>query len=478
MKSIHTAVASGGVLAALAARGILDVRADAGGAGEVKALMGELQKTFADFREANDEHLKGKADAEKVDKINAALSDIQAKVEQAEKAQKAEAARADALEAMLSRLPAGGEGGEKQRNVKAEAEAFFAGKQGVTEAAVTDEQVTAYGDYGKVFASQFLRRGDRDMKVQAAMQVGSDPDGGYWVPTQMVNDIKTRIFETSPVRQVASVLNITTDSVTFPTDTNDATSGGWVGETASRSDTATQQVGEQQIYVREQYAQPKVTQKLLDMATIDVEDWLNGKIADKMARTENTAFVSGTGVAQPRGFMDYRSAAVTTADASRSWGVLQYVATGASAGFPDASGIAGASDPDALITTIAALKPAYRAGAIWAMNRATEAAVRKLKDADGRYLVGMGDIRDGVTGFSLFGFPIVTMEDMADVGANSYSIAFGNFRVGYQIVDGRGLRVLRDPFTDKPYVKFYTTKWTGGDVVNFDAIKLVKFGTS
>lgn len=459
-------------------RGIVAVRADA--TGDVPKLIETLNRTFAEFRSANDDRIaaleRGKADAvldEKVDRINTAVSDVQSRLDAALKAAQE---RMDALEAAAHALP----GGDNSRPVdlRADALAFFSGMQGQPEARVGDADVEAYGAYAKVFAETFLRRGDRDNAVQAAMSVGSDPDGGYWVPTQMLNDVKRRIFESSPVRQVADVITITTDSVGMPTDTNDATSGGWVGETESRSDTATPQVGEQTIYVREQYAQPKVTQKLLDMATIDVEAWLSGKIADKLARTENTAFVSGDGVKKPRGFLDYKSAAVTTDDASRAWGVLQYVPVGAAGAFPTYSGISGADDSGALIDTIAKLKPEYRASAIWAMNRATEAAVRKLKDGDGRYLVGMGDLQDGVRGFSLLGYPIVTMEDMPNIGSDSYSIAFGNFRVGYQIVDGRGIRVLRDPYTDKPYVKFYTTKWTGGDVVNFDAIKLVKFAAS
>jgi HK97 family phage major capsid protein len=449
---------------------------------EIATLAAELKKTVEDFKAANDERVsaleKGKADVlteEKVDRINTAVNDAQTKLDDAVKAVNA---RIDVVESAANRIKAGGDGNKDAIDVRADAAAFLAGKAGMPEVNVGDSDVEAYANYAKAFAKTFLRRGDRDNAVQAAMSVGSDPDGGYWVPTQMVNDIKTRIFETSPVRQVAGAITITTDSVTFPVDVNDATSGGWVGETAAPTDTATQKVGEQVIYVREQYAQPKVTQKLLDMATVPVEAWLNGKIADKLSRVENTAFVSGTGVNQPRGFLDYKTGAVTTDDSSRAWGILQYVPSGAAGGFPDASGIAGASDPDAFLTLISKLKPAYRAGAIFAMNRATEAAIRKLKDADGRYLVGMGDLRDSATGFSLLGYPIVTMEDMPDLASDSYSVAFGDFGTGYQIVDGRGIRVLRDPYTDKPYVKFYTTKWTGGDVVNFDALKLMKFATS
>jgi HK97 family phage major capsid protein len=123
------------------------------------------------------------------------------------------------------------------------------------------------------------------------------------------------------------------------------------------------------------------------------------------------------------------------------------------------------------------MNPAYLPGSVFAMNRATQATIRKLKDANGRYLVGFGNVKDG-TGFDLFEYPIVNMEDMPNIGSDSYSLAFGNFGVGYQILDGRGFRVLRDPYTSKPYVQFYTTKWTGGDVVNFDAIKLMKFASS
>ncbi|HKJ75232.1 MAG TPA: phage major capsid protein [Alphaproteobacteria bacterium] len=462
-----------------AKRGVVAVRADA--SGDTKKFMEQLAKNFEDFKAANDERLqaleKGKGDVlneEKVDRINEAVTETQTELKVAIQAA---TARMDEIETIANRPPAGGTDKDDERDVKAEAEKFLSGKGNIPVARVAESDVEAYAEYVKAFP-QFLKFGDRDHGVHAAMQVGSDPDGGYWVPAEMSSRIISRLFETSPVRSVASVINITTDSIKFPNDVNDATSGGWVGETDAPSDTATQKVGEQEIYVREQYAQPKVTQKLLDMATIDVEGWLNGKIADKLARVENTAFVSGSGVSKPRGFLDYKSAAVTTADSSRDWGVLQYKFTGASGGFPAASGISGASDPDSLVDVIAALKPVYRANARWVMNRLTEAEIRKLKDADGRYLVGMGDLRDGTTGFMLLGYPITDFEDMPDIGANSFSVAFGDFRSGYQVVDGRGIRVLRDPYTDKPYVKFYTTKWTGGDVVDFDALKLLKFGTS
>lgn len=453
-------------------RGIQAVRAE-GQPTDVKALIAELNKTFADFRTANDERVaaleKGKADVvaeEKVDKINAAVTDLQAKLDEAM--------------ASLAHLQLGGtaEDPKAAAQLETQARVFFAAVRGVEPERVTTEDIDGYKAYAAAFPS-YLRRGAQAARMptdfQASLSVGSDPDGGYWVPGEMQSTIITRLFETSPMRQMADVIQITSDSITWPNDTNDGTSGGWVGETETRSETATPEVGEQTIYAREQYAMPIATQKLLDMASIDVEAWLAAKIADKLARTENTAFVSGTGVASPRGFLDYKSAAVTADDTSRAWGKLQYVPSGASAGFPTVSG-SSASDPDALITIVEKLKPAYRAGANWTMARSVEASIRKLKDADGNYLIGRLD--SNTTGFSLLGFPIATAEDMPALGADSFSVAFGNFRLGYQIVDGRGLRVLRDNLTTKGKVKFYTTKWTGGDVVNFDAIKLMKFATS
>ena len=465
-------------------RGLVSVRADAS---NVAALVTELNKAFAEFKTANDERLKalekGKADVvtdEKVERINGAVSDVQALLDRALKDASAERERVDALEAAASRLKAGGAGERRSRDVADEARRFFAGMRGLKAVQVGDADVDAYERYEKAFAEVFRGSGTPAGEVLAALQVGGDPAGGYWVPTERSNDIKRRLFETSQMRALASVVEISTDSIAFPIDSNDATSGGFVGETESRPETATPTLSEQTIFLREQYAMPLVTQKMLDMAVMDVEAWLIAKIVDKMTRVENDRFVNGNGVAAPRGFMDYASAAVTTDDASRSWGVLQYVPTGASAGFPTVSGSA-AADPDALITTIAKLNPGYRQGAVWAMSRATEAVIRKLKDADGRYLVGMGDLRDNALQFSLLGYPIVNMEDMDAVAADSFSAAFGNFRVGYQIVDGRGTRIARvliDPFTTKGQVKFYVTKWVGGDVVNFDAIKLLKFGAS
>ena len=437
-------------------------------------IAAQLAQAFEDFKAANDERLaaleKGRTDPvieAKVDAANADVARLQAAL--------------DDTNRNVGRLTIGGsQSGEDLDEARYNARLFIAARTGKPVDAVPDSVVEQYRAYRGAF-NAYVRRGGAAGEmlpegIRNELSVGSDPDGGYWVPTELSQTVAKRLFETSDVRSVANVVTISTDSLEMPTDTNQSTSGGWVGEKESRSETATPQVGVQRIVVHEQYAEPHITQKLLDDAAINVEAWLADKTADILMRTENTAFVTGSGSGRPRGFMDYRSAAVTTADSSRAWGVLQYLTTGAAGAFPTVSG-STASDPDKLLDVIAALKPAYRGNSRWFMSRATEAAVRKLKDADGRYLVGMGDLREGVAGFSLLGFPIYTMEDMPAIASDAFAIAFGDMRAAYTIVDRQGIRVLRDPYTSKPFVKFYTTRRVGGDVVNFDALKLVKFAS-
>lgn len=473
-------------------RGILAVRADV--TGDVPELMKQLKTTFAEFKTANDERLdaleKGKADVvaeEKVDKINASISDIQAKIEDALKRtddamQKTEEARAGADEAMkaIGRLSVGGAGSSTEEidALRANATAFYAAKTGKPIDEITDVDVEQYQNYRSAY-SMFVRRGGADgerlpQDVMASLSSGSDADGGFWVPTEMASRIQTRLFETSDIRQIATVESTTADMWELPIDVNEAASGGWVSEKATRSETDTPRSGIQKIEIHEQFAEPKATQRVLDDATRNVEQWLGTKIADKFSRVENTAFVLGTGAGQPRGIFSYGADSVTTDDASRDWGKLQHVVSGAAGDFPAQSGIPGAKDPDALLTMISKLKPFYRNNARWLMSRATEAVIRKMKDGDGRYLVGMGDLRDAATGFMLLGFPVATAEDVPALAGDAYSIAFGDFSAGYTIVDRQGIRTLRDPYTGKPFVKFYSTKRVGADVTDFDAIKLMK----
>lgn len=396
--------------------------------------------------------------------------------------------RIDGLEVALKRTGPGGAVGPDEIKAALTFEAIVRGAPVSPDDAKLDvEQFAAYrkafSNYVRKPAERLLEEDRRALQVgeAKALSVGVDADGGYWTTPELSDRIVKRTFETSPMRQIANVVSITTDAIEFPTDTNDATSGGWVGEKDARAETATPQIGKIRIPVHEQFANPRATQKLLDDGGFDVEGWLADKIADKLARDENLAFVNGIGVDQPRGFLDYAAAATTDADADRDWGVLQYVFTGASGGF-DTTGVGATEAPaDELIDLQAALKPRYRANAVWLMSRATEAEVRKLHDTAGNYLVtqNTGNITGvPIGGFVLLGSPIVQAEDMPAIAADSFSIAYGDFSAGYQIVDRQGVRVLRDPFSSKPFVQFYTTKRVGGDLIDSDAIKLLKFGTS
>jgi HK97 family phage major capsid protein len=438
----------------------------------VEKLLQEQKEAF-DSLKAGLSELKG-SDAktnEKIEKANKALTDLQAKIDASEEAQRK---RADEIEAKMNRI--GLNPDEKKRDLRDDALKFYAAKAKEPVKSVTSDQVKQYGEYCNAF-HQYVRAGGAngemlDSDIRNALKVGSDPDGGYWVPATASTKIIQRLFETSPMRSVADIMVIGTDRLELPKDVNEGTSGGWVGETQSRTETATPQTGTHVIPAHEQYAEPRATQKLLDDAVVDVESWLSAKIADILTRTENTAFVSGTGVSKPRGFLDYGSAATATDDSGRAWGILQLVNTGTSGGFGEFDST-NADNVGPLIDIVHKVKGAYRQGAVWTMNRNTLAEVRKLRDGNGN-LIWQPSLQVGNPN-TLLGFPIVEFEDMADIAADSLSIAFGNFRIGYQIVDRFGIRVLRDPYTSKPFVKFYTTKRVGGDVINFDAIKLLKF---
>lgn len=325
-------------------------------------------------------------------------------------------------------------------------------------------------EYKKAFG-QYLRKGqDNGLdELQAkAMSVGVDSDGGYLVTPDSSGRIAKKLFDLSPIRQIASVQVISTDALEGLTD-NDEVSYGWTSETGTRTETNTATLAKYRIPVHELYVKPKATQQLLDDAAVDVDAWLNGKIADKIARVEGGAFVTADGVGKPRGFASYPTAA--TADSTRSWGTLEHVATGSAGAFGTAP-----NGSDKLVDLVHKLKAGYRAGSVFIMNKVTLGAVRQLK-ANGEYI--WLPSMDAAAPSRLLGFPVVEAEDMATyTTTDALAIAFGNFGVGYQIVDRQNIRVLRDPFSSKPFIEFYTTYRVGGAVVNSEAIKFLKFGTS
>jgi HK97 family phage major capsid protein len=428
-------------------RGVASVRADASGPA---ALVEQIKTAFEEFKAANDQRIKalekGKSDIVldgKVDAINATITDLQGQ-----------------LADVAAKAAARGLGGGNGEPDAVKAAAAFAKERGVD---VSPDDYTAYARGLNVY---MRRGGNTPASVMAAMSVGADPDGGYSVTPDTSGRIVQRIYETSPMRQVASVTSIGTDRLEGFNDLGEGTAG-WVGETAPRPATGTPQLGKYEIPVHELYAFPQATQKLLDDSMFDIEAWLADKTADKFIRTENAAFLNGDGVLKPRGLLTYPTAA--TADATRPWGTFQHILTGTDGTFGTTT-----NGTDKLIDLVYSVKAGYRANANFMMSRATIGAVRKLKDGQGNY--AWQPSLSALSGGTILGFNVVEAEDMPGMGADSLSVAFGDFREAYQIVDRVGIRVLRDALTNKPYVGFYTTKRVGGDAIHFEAVKFLKFG--
>lgn len=321
------------------------------------------------------------------------------------------------------------------------------------------------GDDGSEYKAafcQYLRKG-MDSALETlqtkALSVGSDANGGYLVPNQMSNAIVAIVNESSPLRSLASVETISSDSLDLIEDTTDM-DAAWGDETTDRSAaTNNSTIGRNTIDTFEMYAQPQATQKLIDDSSIDIEQWIAEKVGDKMARLEATAFISGNGTSQPKGILSY--AAGTTFGTQ-----IQQVNSGTSA----------TVTADSLVQLFFALKDEYARRATFLMHRTTVQAVRLLKEATTNQYLWQPGLAAG-TPDSLLGVPVALAADMPVPAANSLSIAVADFKRAYLIVDRIGIRTLRDPFTAKPFVKFYTTKRVGGEVVNTDAIKLLKLST-
>ncbi|WP_312812067.1 phage major capsid protein [Brevundimonas sp.] len=397
------------------------------GSPEAREVVREMMVAFEAFKGANDARLnevekKSAADAlleEKVARIDQALTGAQAKL--------------DRMMAQVRRPQMGGE---------------------AVEAVSAPEAKAAFDGYLKTGSVAGL-------EVKAGLSSGAS-SGGYVVPPETERAIERRLMAVSPMREICAVRTVASGVFRKPVSTAGVVAG-WVAETAARPETDPATLALLEFPAADLYANPAATQALLDDAMVDLDEWLAGEVEDAFAAQETSAFVSGNGVNKPKGFLAYD----TVADSAHEWGKIGYVASGAAGDF-------AASDPaDKLIDLIYAPKAQYRANGRFVMNRKTVSAVRKFKDADGHY-VWQPAQRLGETA-SLMGYPVTEIETMPDVAAGSLSVAFGDFQRGYLIVDRAGVRVLRDPFTAKPYVLFYTTKRVGGGVQNFDAIKVMKF---
>ncbi|MCE8006601.1 phage major capsid protein [Aestuariivita sp.] len=313
----------------------------------------------------------------------------------------------------------------------------------------------------------YLRSGDDDalrgLEMEGkALSTAVNSDGGYLVDPQTSDTVQSVLNATASIRAIANVVNVEATSYDVLVDHTDV-GAGWATETAATGETDSPQIDRISIALNELSAMPKASQRLLDDSAFDIEGWLAGRIADKFARAEAAAFVAGDGVDKPKGFLAH----TIVDDASWSWGDLGYVATGTDGGIGNA---------EAIVDLVYALGAEYRANATFVMNSKVAGLVRKLKDADGRFLWS-----DGLAAAEparLMGYPVLIAEDMPDAASGSHSIAFGDFAAGYTVAERPDLRVLRDPFSAKPHVLFYATKRVGGDVSDFAAIKLLKFGLS
>lgn len=313
----------------------------------------------------------------------------------------------------------------------------------------------------------YLRSGDDDglrgLELEGkALNTAVAAEGGYLVDPQTSETILSVMNSTASIRAIANVVTVEATSFDVLVDHTDL-GHGWASETGSVAETGTPQIDRIAIPLHELSALPKASQRLLDDSAFDVEGWLASRIADRFARAEAAAFVAGDGVDKPRGFLS-RPAVDNDVWA---WGNLGYVPTGV------AGDLGG---PDPIVDLVYALGAQYRANGTFVMNSKTAGAIRKMKDADGRFLWS-----DGLAAREparLLGYPVLIAEDMPDIAADAMAVAFGDFGAGYTVAERPDLRVLRDPFSAKPHVLFYATKRVGGDVSDFKAIKLLKFAVS
>lgn len=445
---------------------------------EIKKAVEGLGSDFEAFKEANDKRVKavekkGSADVlieEKVTRIGDGLDKLLEAKTALEKRLDTEKMEREDLELRLQKLGKGnGQDAKFELDLKSFNDTL---KSSAAERQTKYEPVDAdgYRAYKLAFKS-FMSKDSRMLTADEmkTLSVGSDPDGGYLVTPDTGGRIATRVYETSEVRQIASVQTISTDALEGIEDIGEA-GAGYAGESSQGSDTTTPQIGKWRIPVFIIDTEPKATQSILDDAAIDIEAWLASKVSDKLGRFENVEFV--TGASKIRGFTSYTGASDTGSGVT--WGSIGYVFTGTNADF----GATVATQADKLIDLMGVLKNAYLPNARWAARRAVLTKIRKFKiGATTDAYVWAPGLGVGIPE-TILNYPVSRMEDMPALAADSYSMAFGDFKQAYQIVDRVGIRVLRDPYTSKPFVKFYTTKRVGGGVVNFEAIKLMKFGTT
>ena len=399
---------------------------------EIKAAICEVMANFEAFKSANDERLHAMETKRQDGLLDQKLDRIEMALQSAEQ--------------RLSRL--GTQSTRPSLSLNDE--------QAIYKKSISASEVKSAFD-------SYMRTGHQGLEVKAG--ISSLSGSSALAPSETERYIERRLAAVSPMRSLASVRQIGASVFKKPVSIINAASG-WVSESQARPETDPATLSLLTFPSGELYASPSATQDILDDALINIDEWLASEIEDSFASQENAAFVSGDGINKPQGFLSY----TTVADSAASWGQIGYVPSGAAGGF-------SITNPqDALIDLIYAPKARYRVNASFVMNRRTATKIRKFKDADGNYIWQPAQMAGQLP--LLLGYRVQEMEEMPDIAGNSLSIAFGDFAKGYLIVDRAGLSILRDPYSAKPYVLFYTTKRVGGGVQNFDAIKVMKFAVS
>jgi HK97 family phage major capsid protein len=426
--SIALASASAAALASPLPRAIQAFpRPKADGQDPAKILT-QLQTDFAAYKQANDEKLSGKADVvvdEKIAKIDASVTNLQAAIDEMSK------------RAAAAQLAGGGNG------TSPEAKAY-------------SEKFNAWFRRGDLSAHAELP----ELAVKAALTRTSDPDGGIFVPSEMETTIDRVLGKTSAVRELATVRTVGGGGYKKPVNLG-GTSSGWTdNETDAPTQTSTPKLSILDFGAKTLWAQPAITQSMLEDAYFDIAGWLADEVSIEFAEQEGAAFINGDGLKSPKGILAYK----TVADANYKWGSLGYISTGAAG----ALGVAF----DALQDLVYAPKSAYRNNARFLMNRKSISTVRKVKDGEGNYMWEPSNKVGEPAQF--MGYAVSDDDNMPDFAPNAFPIAFGDFARGYLVADRRGVQVLRDPYSAKPYVLFWTTKRVGGGVQDFAAIKLLK----
>lgn len=422
---------------------------------EIRNQVEKMGRAFEEFKNANQKNFT-EAMQKAAEDVAAKYVAIQAAIEKTEKSANS---RIDELEVKLQRPVQGKDANETDLKRARLWQTLRRGRLGEKNAGMDVEQSRQYADAFEAF----IRRGDNTLsrltpEETKALSVGIDPDGGYWVEPAMSTRIVEKIFETSPMRSLATIETISTDELKLPYDA-DEYSVSTASELGSRSETNTGQIGEYTIPVHEMYAKPKASQKIVEDAAFDIQGYVTRKVTDKMLRTENTWHITGNGVGQARGIMAYNS--------GTSWLTVQQVASGSASDFTY----------NGLIDLVASLKQPYHANARFILKRASIANIMKLVDGDGRYIFQPTSVL-GFNGQPLLGYPISFADDVAAVAANALAAAFGDFRAAYTIVDRIGMTMLVDPYSSKPYIEYYVRRRSGGAVVNFEAYKIQKIAAS